>query len=565
MSLKKVKIGDLLLEAGVITEVQLKSALAFQKDNNCKLGDALIQLKFIDEVNLLKTLAKQLKYPFVEIKNFTLVPEKTRKLPERIARRFRVLLLEGEGEDYLVGMVDPTDVIAFDELSRLLGSNIRIAVMRESEILNTIDQIYRRTEDIASFAKELKEELRKDENTNLINEQIGSEETPVAKLLDSIFEDAVQMKASDVHIEPDVNCLRIRQRVDGVLHESIIPGSEISAALVLRIKLIANLNIAEKRLPQDGRFFITVKNRNIDIRISTMPVRQGEAVVMRLLDQSNGLLSFEALDIPESILERLKILIHKPNGMIVVTGPTGSGKTTTLYAVLNELNDVAKKMITIEDPVEYTLTRVNQIQVNPTIHLTFASVLRSVLRQDPDIIMVGEMRDEETVRIGLRAATTGHLVLSTLHTNDAISSAIRLIDMGADTYLVASALKGIVAQRLVRRICTECKVEYEPNDFQKKMLSQWLGQAVETTKFYQGAGCTHCTQSGYRGRIGVYEILEINELLADALREKNINAFGALVRQNPHFVPLSHFALQYAMQGITSLEEVIRVSSEFEA
>lgn len=338
----------------------------------------------------------------------------------------------------------------------------------------------------------------------------------------------------------------------------------IAAALVSRLKLMGGLNISERRLPQDGRFNIRVKDRNIDVRLSTMPIQHGESVVMRLLDQSDGLLELDSVGMPTDILQRFRGNVHKPHGMVLVTGPTGSGKTTTLYGALNELNDPEKKIITVEDPVEYRLPRVNQVQVNPKIGLTFAGVLRTALRQDPDVVLVGEIRDQETAEIALRASITGHLVLSTLHTNDAVSTAIRLIDMGIPGYMVATALEAVIAQRLVRRICDSCVTDYQPNAHERAWLGNLLGEGVEEVNFKTGMGCPHCNNTGYRGRIGVFELLEIDNALADALRRNDSSEFARAAYNKPDFRPLSLHALEYAREGITTLEEVVRVSTDFE-
>lgn len=558
---KKVKIGELLLSLGHINQEQLDQALKFQKEQGGKLGDILVQFKYIDEVKLAVTLANQLNIPFIDLKHYPIKLDIIKKLTERISRRFRVLVIDYIDDEYLVGMADPTDLLAFDELTRILGSQIRFAVVLESDLLRTIDLVYRRTQDITSFAQELKEELGKTEMLDT-GEKITAEAAPVARLLDSIFEDAVQIGASDIHIEPDEKFLRIRQRIDGVLHEHIVHGTEIISALVLRIKLIANLNISEKRLPQDGRFLMEVKGRRIDVRVSTMPVYYGESVVMRLLDKTGGLMHMEQLGMPASILARVDYLIHKPYGMVLVTGPTGSGKTTTLYAMLSVLNTEEKMIITIEDPVEYTLPRVNQVQVHQPIGLTFASILRSALRQDPDIVMVGEMRDEETVQIGLRASITGHVVLSTLHTNDSISSAIRMLDMGAPGYLLAGALRGIVAQRLVRRICDACIENYTPTTVEKAWLESTGVHYDPAIPLKHGRGCSRCAQTGYRGRIGIYELLEIDEALSDALRVNDTKAFTHIAEHQPNFKPLTKAGLDYALQGVTTLSEVFRIAGE---
>lgn len=560
-NLKKIKLGEMLVKAGNITEEHLKACLEVQIKKGGKIGDILVEHQFIEKETLIKALSEQLNVPVFNLKNFQVKSELVMKLPERIARRYRVILLDFVSGEYCVGMVDPTDVMAYDELTRLLGGSLKIFIVNEDNLLHVLDLVYRRTEDIASFAAALKEEIKSEEEV-LDVATIGADAAPVVKLLDSIFTDAVQVGASDIHIEPDEKVLRIRQRVDGVLQEHIIPGTEIVSALVLRIKLIANMNISEKRLPQDGRFAISVKGRTLDVRVAIIPVHFGEAVVLRLLDQAKGVFGFEQLGIKSEMLLKIKKIIHKPNGMILVTGPTGSGKTTTLYAILSELNTQKTKIITIEDPVEYVLPRVNQVQVNSAIDLNFANVLRASVRHDPNVIMVGEMRDEETVHIGLRAAMTGHLVFSTLHTNDAISSTVRLIDMGGEGFLVAGALRGVIAQRLVRKICDACAVPYNPNADEKAWIDGFLLEQ-QAASFKQGAGCSRCNQTGYRGRTGIYEFLEITIELGDALRTNDTNLFMKRAKEQHGFETLSQSAFDLAAKGVITLEEALKIAGEY--
>lgn len=559
----KMRLGDLLVHEGIITEQQLTDALNKQRETGRKLGSTLIELNFLSEQQLLQFLAQQLNVPFIDIARTRIDPKIAQLLPEVQARRLRALVIEDRGDSLLLGMSDPADLSALDQIAPLLyPKNIDIAVVREGQLLEAFDTLYRKTKQIESFASQLKEEHRSNlPEQNPLEEQTSADNT-IARLINSVFEDAVQVKASDIHIEPDENVLRIRQRVDGVLQESILNEVSIASALVLRLKLMANLDISEKRLPQDGRFQITVKKHHIDVRISTMPVQFGESVVMRLLDQSAGLLKLEETGMPEHLLQRLRRLIRSPHGMILVTGPTGSGKTTTLYGLLSELNQAGSKIITVEDPVEYRLPRVNQVQVNHKIGLTFSNVLRTTLRQDPDIIMVGEMRDQETAEMGLRGALTGHLVLSTLHTNDAVTSTLRLIDMGAPPYLVASSLRAILAQRLVRRLCEHCKKPTTPDEHEQSWLKH---HKVETqSQFWHADGCRSCNHTGYRGRLGVFELLIISKPLADALRRDDTEAFINLAYHSPDFTTLGSMALDYARQGITSLEEVIKVSEYLE-
>ena len=557
----KMRLGDLLVHEHIITNEQLMQALNSQKTSGRKLGDTLIELGYLSEQQLLGFLAQQLGVPFLDISQRRIPTEVAALLPEVHARRLRALIIEDNGDSVLIGMSDPADLGGLDQLEDMLAPrSIQLAVVMESQLYEAFDSLYRRTADIESFASQLEEEYEKTSdfelNNNFLDE--GGDAT-VGKLLQSVFEDAVQMRASDVHIEPDENLLRIRQRIDGVLQENVLKESKIAAAMVLRLKLMAGLDISEKRLPQDGRFNLQIKGHSIDVRMSTMPVQYGESVVMRLLDQSAGLLSLDETGMPADICARVRHQITRPHGMVLVTGPTGSGKTTTLYGALSELNQSTQKIITVEDPVEYRLPRINQVQINSKIDLSFSSVLRTALRQDPDIIMVGEMRDNETVEIGLRGALTGHLVLSTLHTNDAITSALRLIDMGAAGFLVGSSLRAVIAQRLVRRICDNCKEEHQPTSQEKLWLTHLAGEAADKASYKQGKGCQSCQYTGYKGRIGVFELLELNEPMMAALKRDDAEAFTEHAKAHPHFKPLALAAFEYASQGVTSVEEVLRL------
>ena len=563
---KKIRLGDLLVEKGLITEDQLMQSLAAQKKTGQKLGRTLISNGFVTEEQMLELLSTQLQVPFIDLKQYNYDAETIQIIPETLARRYRVVSLKKNPDgSLLVGMADPTDIFAYDELSKQLKCHLHLAVARESEIISTINMVYRRTSEISDLAEELGDELA--ESDIDLQELVQSEDVtnaPVVKLLQSIFEDAIQVGASDIHIEPDESVLRIRTRVDGVLQEQVMKEKRIASALVSRLKLMAGLNISERRIPQDGRFNIRVRDRSVDVRLSTMPIQNGESVVMRLLDQSGNALILDQLGMDPELLEHFRKNIHRPHGMILVTGPTGSGKTTTLYAALSELNKAEKKIITVEDPVEYRLPRINQVQVNNKIGLDFATVLRSALRQDPDIVLVGEMRDQETTSIGLRASITGHMVLSTLHTNDAISTVNRLIDMGAEGFLVATALRAVLAQRLVRKICKSCTTEYFPEKPEMVWLYNLLGENAEDAKFYHGSGCPHCNNTGYSGRIGVFEFLEIDDELADDLRREDSAAFAKHAKSSKSFRPFSRHAMDYATKGITSLEEVVRITGMIE-
>lgn len=560
MLMQKVRLGDLLIEKQIITENQLDDALKEQKVNRQRLGKVLVSLGYVDEKQLLKLLAEQLQIEFIDLVHFKINTKVVHYLNEMNARRLRALVIDEKNGQLLVVMADPTDLDKYDQLQENLSKPINLCAAIESEILSNIDELYRSTSEISSLAEELEDELG-DSDFDLpgLNDNLSNEEAPVAKFLQTLFDEAILMKASDIHIEPDAKVLRVRLRIDGQLQEQIIKETKIVPALVLRLKLMCGLDISEKRKPQDGRFHIRAHGHDVDIRLSTMPIQHGESVVMRLLDQSSGLLKLDQTGIEPRILREIKKLLAFPHGLILVTGPTGSGKTTTLYSALSELNSPERKIITIEDPVEYKLSRVNQVQVNNKIDLSFARVLKTVLRQDPDVILIGEMRDTETVQIGLRAAVTGHLVLSTLHTNDTLSTAIRLADMGVEPYLLASAIRGIIAQRLVRRVCAFCKEQHHADDNQLAWLSKQSNKITETTKWHRGKGCTHCNNTGYRGRAPIFEILLPNQAMLEAMRQENYTRFAELAKQSEFFTPLSDSAINLAMEGTTSVKEVMRV------
>ncbi len=563
---KKIRIGDLLVKNQIITEEQLALALTEQKKTGRQLGRTLINLNFISETELLNFLSQQLKIPFLDISQYPRKPETIKLLSESVARRFRVLLLENNDFDVLLAMADPTDLMGLDELTRILKKTIRPAVVRESDLLIAIDQSYRRTEEINTLAEQLRSDMSEDDNIdlNVLLTSVEVADAPVVKLLKSVFEDAVQVRASDIHIEPQEHKLYIRFRIDGILHQQTEADLKIATALVLRLKLMSGLEISEKRLPQDGRFQVKVRQQSVDVRISTMPTIYGESVVMRLLIQNAEGFSLEKLGMPPELLVRFRKLLHRPDGMILVTGPTGSGKTTTLYAALSELNSAANKIITVEDPVEYRLPGINQIQVNEKIGLDFTRVLRSTLRQDPDIILVGEMRDHETAQIGLRAAMTGHLVLSTLHTNDAAISPIRLIDMGVPRFMVAMSLLAVIAQRLVRVVCESCVQPCIPEPFEQTWLKLELGDTLDKYCFVRGRGCPQCNGTGYQGRIGVYELLEMNTELTDAANQDDTNIFIKLARQQMTGKTLRSNAVAMAVAKRTTVSEAMHVSNQFE-
>ena len=562
---EKVRLGEILVQQKLLTEEQLGQALTEQKRSGRKLGRVFVEHGFVTEEQISGALARQLDIPYINLKFFNINSELVRLLPETQARRFRALVLEDRRDGLLVGMSDPTDLFAYDEIARLVKRHIELAVVNETEVLAAIDRIYRRTEDISTLTRELEQDLGDvSVDFGALAANPGLEEAPIVKLLQSVFEDATQVRASDIHIEPQEGRLQIRFRIDGVLHLQTEADSKIASSLALRLKLMSDLDISEKRLPQDGRFAIRVKNQRIDVRISTMPTQYGESVVMRLLNQGGTSLRLDAIGMPPALVKKFRAIVQRPNGLVLVTGPTGSGKTTTLYCALAELNSVEKKLITVEDPVEYRLPGINQVQVNDKIELNFARVLRSALRQDPDIVLVGEMRDQETAQIGLRAAMTGHLVLSTLHTNDAASTPLRLMDMGVPRYMVGSSLQAVLAQRLVRVICESCTTPYVPTPTEAEWLRMELGELVDRTQYHHGKGCSHCNGMGYRGRTGVYELLEMTRAVVDAANHADPSHFLKAANTEMAGETLRRHAVQLVVQGRTTISEAMRISNQNE-
>ena len=562
---EKIRLGEILVQQNLMSAEDLDKSLEEQKRTGRKLGRIIVDRGHVTEKQISEAFARQLDIPFIDLLQFNTKTALINKLPEAQARRFRCCILEDRGNSYLIGMVDPTDLFAYDELSRLLPKDIELAVIQEDSLLLLIDRSYRRTDEISNLALELGQDLG---DTAIDFATLGiagsAEEAPVVKLLQTIFEDAVQVRASDIHIEPQEQKLHIRFRIDGVMHLQTQADLKISPALALRLKLMSGLDISEKRLPQDGRFAVKVKHKNVDVRISSMPTQYGESVVMRLLIQNDSDFSLEKLGMPPDMLVRFRKLIHRPGGMVLVTGPTGSGKTTTLYSALSELNSNANKIITVEDPVEYRLSGINQVQVNDKIDLSFSRVLRSALRQDRDIILVGEMRDQETAQIGLRAAMTGHLVLSTLHTNDAVSTPIRMIDMGVPRYMVAMSVLAVVAQRLVRLVCDHCAEAYSPEAFEQAWLQFELGDKVAQHKYVRGKGCTVCNGTGYQGRVGVYELLEMDNELIDGASHQDPNHFIKLARQRMAGKTIRKSAVDLVIEKRTTISEAMRISNQFE-
>ncbi|MGI4718916.1 MAG: GspE/PulE family protein [Janthinobacterium lividum] len=562
---EKIRLGEVLIQQNLLSEEQLNQALADQKRTGRKLGRVFVESGFVTEEQISGALARQLNIPYINLKFYNINAELVRLLPETAARRFRALVLEDRRETMLVGVSDPTDLFAYDEIARLLKKGVELAVVNETEVLGAIDRIYRRTGEISGLAREVEQDLGDTSiDFGALAANPGLEEAPIVKLLQSVFDDAAQVRASDIHIEPQDGRLAIRFRIDGVLHLQTEADIKVATPLALRLKLMADLDISEKRLPQDGRFAVKVRNQRIDVRISTMPTQYGESVVMRLLSQVGMNLRLDAIGMPPRIVERFRAIVQRPNGLVLVTGPTGSGKTTTLYSALSELNSVEKKLITVEDPVEYRLPGVNQVQVNDKIDLSFARVLRSALRQDPDIVLVGEMRDQETAQIGLRAAMTGHLVLSTLHTNSAASTPLRLMDMGVPRYMVGGSLQAVLAQRLVRVICESCATPYRPTPAELTWVLQELGERAVSTQFFHGKGCSHCNGTGYRGRTGVYELLEMTRAVTEAANHPDPSHFLKVAHAEMEGETLRRHGVSLAVQGRTTISEAMRISNQLD-
>ena len=562
---EKFRLGDLLVQQKLISQEQLMLVLNEQKRSGRKLGRVLVDSEFVTEDQISEALAKQLNIPYINLKSYNVNLEVIRRLSESQARRFRALALEERNGKLLVGMADPTDLFAFDELSRVLKHDIDLAVVTEGQLLETIDRVYRRTEEISGLVHELPDDTWDASiDFGAMGEAAGPEEAPVVKLLQAMFNDATQVRASDVHIEPQEARLHIRFRIDGMLHLQTEADTKITPALVSRLKLMSGLDISEKHLPQDGRFNVVVRGQAVDVRISTIPTQYGESVVMRLFNQGTSFLTLDKLGMPPEMLKRFREITRRSSGLVLVTGPTGSGKTTTLYAGLAEINTLGQKIITVEDPVEYRMPGINQVQVNEKIELTFSRVLRAVLRQDPDIILVGEMRDAETAQIGLRAAMAGHLVFSTLHTRDAASTLFHLVDMGTPKYMVASSVQVVLAQRLLRRICDSCSKPHNPTPQEIEWLEHEGVQRDQWGTLLRGCGCSHCNGTGYRGCLGIYEMLEMTQPLVEAAAHHDANHFMQAARASMRGKTLLDHALGEMKQGHTSVAEIMRISNQVE-
>lgn len=559
------KLGDILVEAGVITTAQLREALARQKATGKRIADVLVELGFTTTRDIIRFVGVQLGIPCISLDNYFIDSGVTALVPESMARKYHIIPVSKSEDALTVAMADPLDVFAIDDLQRQTGLKVEPAVCTEEEVGAAIDQYYGIKESVEEVMRDIDEELFKEKET-VTDERRKLEEladeVPIVKLVNLLIMEAVKDRASDIHIEPDRDSLRTRYRVDGILHEVTSPSKRLQLAITSRVKIMAGVDIAEKRIPQDGRFRMRVKDKDIDVRVSTLPTMFGEKVVMRILDRSAMLVDMDKIGFLPETLDKFTEVIKRPYGIILVTGPTGCGKTSTLYAALNMINSPELNIITIEDPIEYQVVRVNQVQINPKAGLTFASGLRSFLRQDPDIIMVGEVRDLETAEIAIHASLTGHLVFSTLHTNDAPGAFTRLIDMGAEPFLVSSAVTAVMAQRLVRVICPACKQAYRPP---KEILeSVGLPKSQWGNKFYKGKGCGRCKKTGYLGRTGIFELMIPNERIREMLVGKPSTSELRQAALEAGMKSLRQEGLPKALNGTTTLEEILRVTQEEE-
>lgn len=543
------RLGDLLVESGLITENQLKQALE-DKTESQKLGDILLQKGFITEQQLIEVLEFQLGIPHVSLFRYPIDTTLTNLIPKEMARRHYLIALRKEGDKLFVAMADPMDFYAIEDLRLLTGFQIEPVIASKDEILRTINKFYDLDEGVRELINEAPAEIQEEKITN--------EDSPVVKLVNQILQNAVQQRASDIHVDPQETKVLLRYRVDGVLRtERALPKS-MQGVLTARIKIMANLDITESRIPQDGRIKVNLEAHHIDLRVSTLPTVYGEKIVMRVLDLGSSLNNLSQLGFNHVNFNKFKNLIKKPTGIVLITGPTGSGKSSTLYAALNHLNSEHVNIITIEDPVEYQLEGINQIQVNSNVGMTFAKGLRAILRQDPNIIMVGEIRDRETADVAVRASLTGHLVLSTLHTNDSLGTITRLIDMGVEPFLVASSLSGVVAQRLVRRVCRDCGQLQEPT---VRELEIFAKRGISVDKVNRGKGCGTCNMTGYKGRVAIHELLVLNDDMKRAImnRESYTTLRELAIKYETIF--LIDDGLLKVQQGLTTTEEILRVTT----
>lgn len=553
---ERKKLGDLLIEEGKLTKSQLLDSLLEQKKTGKRLGEILIDNKLVSENDMLEILEKQLGIERVHMDFIEVNKEVVKLIPESLAVKYCVIPINYDDKKIKVAMSDPLNMFALEDLKIASGRDVEPLLDSKEDIKKAISKYYS-TQAAKKAADELSQEQTPDDAEEDKNED-NIKYAPAVRLVESIINNAIKARASDIHIEPFEKFIRIRYRIDGDLHEVLKPPKDILGALVTRIKILANLNIAEKRLPQDGRILTRIDDREVDLRVSILPTVFGEKIVIRILSRDSMIVDKKQLGLDGENLKKLNSIVQSPYGIVLVTGPTGSGKSTTLYAVLSELNSSKKNIITVEDPVEYLIEGINQVNVNVKAGLTFASGLRSILRQDPDIIMIGEIRDAETAEIAVRAAITGHLVLSTIHTNDAASAVIRLVDMGIEPYLVATSVAGVVSQRLVKKICPYCVEKYEAGSYEKNILNIDESKKVY---LYRGKGCNYCDNTGYKGRTAVYEIMEITKEHRELIiKSQNTDVLKDLSLQNG-MKTLKMSCKEMVLRGITTIDEMIKITN----
>ncbi len=567
MSYGRPLLGRILGEKFHLLDSKLDEALAYQREKGGRLGEALLHLRALREEELLEALALQFELEWVpHLETAQIDHELIKKVPISFSRRYRILPIRYEEEAVIVATTDPLETVALDDLRLLLGKPIRPVLTTGLALLACLNRVYDEAASPAG-AEQVMEDIAAAENLDQLAHELdepqdlldATDEAPIIRLVNSVLFQAVRQRASDIHFESFERGLVVRYRIDGVLYPVLTPPKRLQSSIIARLKIMAGLNIAEKRLPQDGRFAIRTAGKDVDLRVSVLPTSHGERVVLRLLEKENRLLNLTEMGFAADRLSSIQQLIQLAHGIILVTGPTGSGKTTTLYAALSQINAPDKNIITVEDPVEYQLLGIGQMQVNPKINLTFAAGLRSILRQDPDVIMIGEIRDRETAEIAIHASLTGHLVFSTLHTNDAASAATRLIDMGIEPFLVASSVMAVLAQRLLRQICPECKKPYTP-------AAEELGRLGLDHKgrytFYRGAGCPSCSQTGYRGRTGIYELLVFDDEVRRLIGAKADSSAIKQAAIAKGMVTLKQEGAAKVAQGVTTTEEVMRITQQ---
>ncbi len=562
--LSNLRLGEILIKQGVIKPEQLKKALDAQKtDSKKKIGDILISQGIISQKQLNQALQHVFETDYIELGDVVLDPEIISLIPKKIAVRYKLIPLNKENNTLTLAMANPLDVNAIDYIKEYTKLDVIPKFANENEILNALSSSYEAgyqfddlldRVDVATVS-DMSDEL------NLSALEAISQEAPIIQLVNMVIVDAIKERASDIHLEPNQRGLLVRFRIDGILHDVRMLPQRVRPAVVSRVKILSNMDIAERRLPQDGRFQLRFGAREVDLRVSSIPTVYDEKIVMRILDKSQGVIALESIGFTEAQVQDFRKMIHYPHGIILITGPTGSGKSTTLYATLNEVDSAKKNVITVEDPVEYKLDRINQINVRPKINLTFANALRSILRQDPDIIMIGEMRDSDTAHIAVQSALTGHLVFSTLHTNDAVSSLTRMTDMGVEPFLISSSVIGVMAQRLVRRICPKCIEEYIPEEgiFDDLKLNVVLPDK-DKIRLFRGKGCDYCKNTGYYGRIAIFEMIEINDEIRSMILKKISSNQIKEVAIRYGMKTLLDSGIEKALEGITTIDEVFRVA-----